>query len=318
MPIEQQKEVKIISSPFVKQTLMPEYLLWPGRVEEFLAQLPREYMVDFVVTSPPYNIGKSYEKRTRLDDYLEWQKGIIAKIAEHVPENGNICWQVGNYTENGHIIPLDIELHPIFRNLGFKLRNRIVWRFGHGLHGKRRFSGRYEMVLWYTRGENYTFNLDAVRIDSKYPSKRSYKGPNAGKISGHPLGKNPEDFWENIPENFTDAWTNIPNVKGNHIEKTAHPCQFPVGLIERLILALTNKNDLVFDPFCGVGSTGVAAALHKRKFIGCEIMPEYVEIAKKRIDDALAGALRYRPHDKPLYDHKTSKLSIKPSPEDFE
>jgi len=317
MQIQQNKKLNIVSSSSTNQILQSEYLLWQGRVEEYLEKLTSESMIDLVVTSPPYNIGKSYEKRTNLDDYLEWQKGIITKIAKHVPENGNICWQVGNYVENGHIVPLDIEIHPIFRGLGFKLRNRIVWRFGHGLHGKRRFSGRYEMVLWYTRGEDYTFNLDAVRIDSKYPSKRSYKGPNVGKISSHPLGKNPEDFWEDLPESLTDTWTNIPNVKGNHIEKTNHPCQYPVGLVERLILALTNEHDLVFDPFCGVGTTGVAAALHNRRFIGCEVMAEYAEIAKLRIDEALAGTLRYRAHNKPLYDHLTSKLSIKPSPEDY-
>lgn len=293
---------------------MEEFRIFEKPVEAVLDQMAQDVYFDLVVTSPPYNIGKSYEKRQKLDDYLAWQQVIITKISEHVPENGSICWQVGNYVENGHIVPLDMELHPIFRNLGYKLRNRIVWHFGHGLHQKRRFSGRYEMVLWYTRGDNYIFNLDAVRVDSKYPSKKSYKGPNVGKYSGHPLGKNPEDFWEFS----TDAWTNIPNVKGSHVEKTSHPCQFPVGLIERLLLALTREGDMVFDPFCGVGTTGVAAALHKRRFIGCEIMPEYVAIARKRIDDALAGSARYRPHDKPIYDHKTSKLSIKPVFEEYD
>lgn len=289
------------------------FILHNESVESIKFLLSANDRFDLVVTSPPYNIGKSYEKRQNLNDYLEWQKGIITKISDHVTDNGSICWQVGNYVDNGYIVPLDIELHPIFRDLGYKLRNRIVWHFGHGLHGKRRFSGRYEMVLWYTKGDDYTFNLDAVRIDSKYPSKRHYKGPNAGKISSNPLGKNPEDFWVGEP----DVWTNIPNVKGNHVEKTIHPCQFPVGLIERLILALTNENDLVFDPFCGVGTTGVAAALHNRRFIGCEVVPEYVKVANQRIKDALAGKLKYRPHDKPLYDHKTSRLSIKPSPEDY-
>lgn len=278
-------------------------LLWHGDVEKFLATLPDDQFFDLVVTSPPYNIGKEYEKQSRqsLTDYLDWQERIIRTIYSHLRPGGSICWQVGNYVENGHIVPLDIELHPVFKSLGLKLRNRIVWRFGHGLHGQRRFSGRYEMVMWYTRGDDYTFNLDAVRIPSKYPGKKHYKGPSVGEYSSHPDGKNPEDVWDNIP-----------NVKGNHVEKTIHPCQYPVGLIERLILALSNEGDLVFDPFSGVGSAGVAAALRSRYFWGCEIMDEYVKVAKQRFSSALDGTLKYRPHDQPLYDHTQSPLSIKP------
>jgi adenine-specific DNA-methyltransferase len=174
---------------------------------------------------------------------------------------------------------------------------------GHGLHNKRRFSGRYEVILWYTKSDNYVFNLDDVRIPSKYPGKRHFKGPKTGQLSGNPKGKNPEDVWD------------IPNVKSNHVEKTEHPCQFPVGLVERLVLALTNEDDLVFDPFAGVGSAGVAAAIHHRRFWGAEILPEYVALARARIKCALNGKPRYRPHDKPLYDHTKSNLSKIPEPD---
>lgn len=85
------------------------------------------------------------------------------------------------------------------------------------------------------------------------------------------MGKNPGDVWI------------IPNVKANHVEKTIHPCQFPVELIERLVLALTNKGDWVLDPYIGVGTTAIAALIHERRAIGAEILPEYVEIARKRI-----------------------------------
>ena len=227
--------------------------------EKFLDALPQEPIFDLVVTSPPYNIGKEYEKSMPLTEYVAWQKKIIEKIYIRLKDSGSICWQVGNYVANGSITPLDIEIAPIFKDLNLHLRNRIIWHFGHGLHAKNRFSGRYEVILWYTKGDKYTFNLDAVRVPSKYPSKRSYHGKNKGKLSGNPKGKNPEDVWE------------VPNVKGNHIEKTNHPCQFPVGLIERLVLALTNENDLVFDPFSGVASSGVAALLHKRHFGGARL-----------------------------------------------
>jgi len=277
-----------------------DQMLWLGDAKKFLNSLPKKPLFDLVVTSPPYNINKEYEEKIPLEKYLKWQKDIISEIAIRTKENGSICWQVGNFVENGHIVPLDIEMHPIFRQLGFKLRNRIIWHFGHGLHTKRRFSGRYEVVLWYTKGDYYTFNLDDIRIPSKYPGKRHFKGPNKGKLSGHPDGKNPEDVW------------NIPNVKSNHIEKTEHPCQFPVGLIERIIIGLTNPKDLVLDPFCGVGSAGVAAAIHDRRFWGCEISEKYTKIAEQRLNEAEQGKAKYRAYDQPIYDHTLSKLSIIP------
>ena len=281
--------------------------IWISDIEKVLRKLPRQELWDLVVTSPPYNIGKEYEKKIGLDDYIRWQTNIIMELTQRVKASGSICWQVGNFVENGCIAPLDYVFHPIFESLGLKLRNRIVWRFGHGKHNKRRFSGRYEIVLWYTKSDDYVFNLDEVRIPQKYPGKRAYKGPNIGKLSSNPLGKNPEDVWE-VPEAEIDVW-NIPNVKANHLEKTAHPCQFPVALIERLLLALTNENALVFDPFAGSGSAGVAAAIHGRRFWGCEIDPTYAAISKERIDLALAGKAKFRSHERPLYNHLLSPLS---------
>lgn len=266
-------------------------------VIKFLDSLPKEPIFDLVVTSPPYNIGKEYEQQMPLNEYIKWQEKIIKKIYVRLKDTGSICWQVGNYVENGSITPLDIELAPIFKKLNMHLRNRIIWHFGHGLHNHNRFSGRYEVVMWYTKTDNYTFNLDDVRVPAKYPGKRSYRGENKGKLSGNPRGKNPEDVWD------------IPNVKGNHVEKTEHPCQFPVGLIERLVLSMTNEGDLVFDPFSGVASSGVAALLHNRKFWGCEIMDNYIKIGKQRLEETHAGTIKYRPYDKPIYDAKSSKLS---------
>jgi adenine-specific DNA-methyltransferase len=274
--------------------------LFLGDVEHFLDSLPKEPIFDLVVTSPPYNIGKSYESPVTLEQYIKWQKRIIKKIYIRLKDTGSICWQVGNYIENGSIAPLDIEIAPIFKSLKMKLRNRIIWHFGHGLHTKKRFSGRYEVILWYTKTDNYKFNLDNVRVPAKYPGKRSYKGQNKGQLSGNPFGKNPEDVWE------------VPNVKGNHIEKTSHPCQFPVGLIERLVLALSDNGDLVFDPFSGVASAGVATLLHDRNYWGCEINREYVDIGYERLVNTDNGTVKYRPYDKPVYDPCQSTLSKMP------
>ncbi len=248
---------------------------------------------NLVVTSPPYNIGKEYEEKLSMLEYIDWQESIIDQIIPRLSDTGSICWQVGNYIDksSGSILPLDYIFHEIFSKYGLLMRNRIIWTYGHGFHAKNRFSGRYEVVMWYTKSNKYTFNLDAVRIPQKYPNKKSFAGPNKGKLSGNRLGKNPED-----------VWNNIPNVKSNHIEKTDHPCQFPVGLIERLVLSLTNKNDLVFDPYMGVGSAGVAALIHGRKFTGIEIDKNYYLAAKDRLDSALNGTVKYRPHDIEIFD----------------
>ncbi|MCD6344869.1 MAG: site-specific DNA-methyltransferase [Anaerolineae bacterium] len=266
-----------------------DFILHHGDCLDLLARLPDEF-VQLVVTSPPYNIGKSYEKHLDLDVYLKKQRLVIEECVRVLAESGSICWQVGNYVENGEIIPLDILLFPIFSSLHLHLRNRIVWHLGHGLHASKRLSGRYEVILWFTKGNDYVFNLDAVRVPQKYPQKKYFKGPKKGQLSCNPLGKNPSDVWE------------IPNVKANHVEKTIHPAQFPVELIERLVLSLTAEGDWVLDPFMGVGTTAVASLMHGRKAIGAEIMSEYVEIAKERVHLAEKGALRVRPMERPVYD----------------
>jgi len=247
-----------------------------------------------LITSPPYNIGKRYERRCTLREYLENQQAVIDECVRIVRPGGSICWQVGNTVGNaGEVGPLDLLVHPLFAKHearhGLRLRNRIVWHFEHGLHCTRRFSGRYETILWYTKGDNYLFNLDAVRVPQKYPGKRAYKGPRKGEYSGNPNGKNPGDVWI------------FPNVKCNHVEKTKHPCQFPVELPERLILALSRRNDLVVDPFLGVGSTAVAAAMLGRRVAGADVVKEYLEIAKQRIRQAVNGSLPIRPRTKPIY-----------------
>lgn len=253
----------------------------------------REYKDEafkLIVTSPPYNLGKEYEGKAPLDTYLATQERVIRECVRLLHPEGSICWQVGNYVQNGAIVPLDAVLYPLFHNQGLKLRNRIIWHFGHGLHSSKRLSGRYETINWWTKSENYTWNLDPIRVPSKYPGKRHFKGPNVGKLSGNPKGKNPSDVWV------------FPNVKNNHPEKTVHPCQFPVELVERLVLSMTNEDDAVFDPYMGVGSAMVGALKHNRRAYGCDIVREYVEIARQRVRALHAGTLRTRPMGKPVYD----------------
>lgn len=274
-----------------------DVIYYHGDCKTLLNTIPNNFL-QLIITSPPYNIGKEYEKKLNFDIYLKQQKEVIALCVDKLKDGGSICWQVGNYI-NGEVIPLDIKLYPIFKEFNLKLRNRIIWHFGHGLHASKRFSGRYETILWFTKGDDYYFNLDPVRIPSKYPSKKYYKGEKKGQYSCNPLGKNPSDIWD------------IPNVKSNHVEKTEHPAQFPVELIERFVLSLTKENDWIFDPFMGVGSTAVAAVIHKRKVIGAEKVAKYVAIGKNRVHLAMTGRLKIRPMGKPVYEPDLNQPSMK-------
>lgn len=256
---------------------------------------------DLIITSPPYNIGKAYEVKTTIEKYLIEQEAIIAELVRTLSEKGSICWQVGNYVNMGEVFPLDIFYYQIFKKFNLKLRNRIIWQFGHGLHASNRFSGRYETILWFSKSDDYIFNLDSVRVPSKYPGKLHFKGPNKGKPSGNPLGKNPSDIWKVVQKDWEEGVWDIPNVKSNHPEKEDHPCQFPVELIERCVLALTNEGSWVLDPFAGVGSTLIGSIKNNRNCIGIERDKQYCKITEERIKKLKEGTLKLRPINKAIH-----------------
>lgn len=296
--------MKSPASLFDYPALKTQYDVKCGAALELLKEYESDKF-DLIITSPPYNIGKSYELKTSIEDYLAAQETIIVELIRVLSARGSICWQVGNYVNQGEAFPLDIFYYPIFKKLGLKLRNRIIWHFGHGLHASKRFSGRYETLLWFTRTDDYIFNLDSVRVPAKYPGKRHFKGVRKGKLSGNPKGKNPADIWEIVVKDWHNELWNIPNVKSNHPEKTEHPCQYPVELAERCVLALTNEGGWVLDPFSGVGSTVIAALKNGRNAVGIEKERTYCDLARQRIADLRAGRLKTRPIDKPI--HQPSK-----------
>jgi adenine-specific DNA-methyltransferase len=283
------KRQEIRKSPPKQPRTAPSIEIRKQDAFKFLSQLPAG-SIDLIVSSPPYCMGKSYENSVDSADFQIMHERLAPLLVRALRNGGSLCWQVGHHVHNGVVTPLDAIVYAILSDQKeLFLRNRIVWTFAHGVHASRRFSGRHETVLWFTKGKDYVFDLDAVRVPQKYPGKRHYKGPKKGEYSGNPLGKNPSDVWE------------IPNVKANHIEKTSHPCQFPVALVQRLIRALVPNNGLVSDPFLGSGTSAVAALVEQRKFIGCEIKSEYVTIARKRIMNAKKNALSFRPVEKPIF-----------------
>lgn len=293
-----------------------EVAVYHADCREMLRDLPAGE-AQLIVTSPPYNIGKSYEKRVLLSEYLDRESEVISLAVEKLAKGGSICWQVGNHVDSGEVFPLDILLYPVFKQAGVQLRNRIVWHFEHGLHCSRRLSGRYETILWFTKANDdggYVFNLDPIRIPQKYPGKKHFKGEKKGQPSANPLGKNPGDFWFDFEQDIkpqaptvagaadaSDVWI-IPNVKHNHIEKTIHPCQFPIELVERLVLALSNPGDLVVDPYMGVGSALIAALRQGRRAVGSDTDADYVAVSRKRLQKAAEGTLGVRPMGRAVYE----------------
>jgi adenine-specific DNA-methyltransferase len=244
--------------------------------------------VDLIVSSPPYCIGKSYDSSINTDSFVDQHRIIAPILTRLLKPGGSLCWQTGYHTNGKGLTPLDFLAHGEFsQQHELRLQNRIIWVYGHGPHCRKRFSGRHETVLWYSKGEP-TFDLDPVRVPQKYPGKRHYKGDKKGELSGNPLGKNPSDVWE------------IPNVKSSHIEKTDHPCQFPVALVQRLIRGLCPEQGLVLDPFSGTSTTGVAAIVEGRRYLGVERDETYYRLGKNRVLEAMNGKAKYRDIDKPI------------------
>lgn len=241
-----------------------------GDCLDMLRRTPNE-SVDLVVSSPPYNLGKEYEAKTALEVYVEQQAQILSECCRVLKGTGSIFWQVGAFADRGSLVPLDIRFFPILESLGMIPRNRILWLRQHGLHASRKFSCRHEAILWFTKSDNYKFDLDPIRVPQKYQNKKAWRGEKRGELTCNPKGKNPGDIWL------------FRNVKHNHEEQTIHPCQFPEDMVARIVLSTTEPGDVVLDPYMGAGTVAVVARDHKRRFLGAEAEPKYHEVALRRL-----------------------------------
>ena len=314
-----QKEIKFNKIKFKKSNKYKkesDIVFLMGDCVDTLKSIPEE-SIKLIITSPPYNLQKEYEEKKTLNEYLDIIRPTLQEFRRILHKEGSICWQVGNFVDKGEIFPLDIIYYDLFKSLDFKLRNRIIWHFNHGLHGKKRLSGRYEVMLWFTKEDTYTFNLDDIRVPSKYPEKLIINQvlimENHQEIH---LGKNPSDYWEILIREWELGFWEIPNVKSNHPEKTLHPCSFPIELVERCIFAFTNEGDTILDPYSGVGSSMIAAIMNKRKGIGCEILSEYMDEAKRRVKMLEEGKLPYRPLGQKVHE-PTGKEKVSQIPEEW-
>ena len=236
-----------------------------------MQRLPNE-IIHLTITSPPYNIGKEYESRMDLSEYLNWCASWIGEVHRLTNYDGTFWLNLG-YTsvpQSAKAIPIP---YLIWDRIPFFLIQEIVWHYGAGVAGKKFFSPRNEKFLWYVKDQtSYTFNLDDVRDpDVKYPNQKKN-----GKVKVNALGKNPGDVWQ-FPKVTSGA-------KRASKERTAHPAQFPISVIDRIVKASSRPDDLVMDPFLGSGTTAVSALKLGRKVLGFEIKKEYCELAARRLD----------------------------------
>lgn len=254
------------------------YRLKCGDALEELAKL-EDNSVDLTVTSPPYNIGKAYEAPLALEDYVKWCESWLQEIYRVTKPNGAFWLNLGYFEvpQKGRAVPI---AYLLWDKSPFYLLQEIVWHYGAGVSTKKAFSPRNEKWLWFVKNsESYVFNLDAVRDpDVKYPNQKKN-----GKLKCNPLGKNPGDVWS-IPK--VTSGTNRASK-----ERMPHPAQFPLAVIERIILACSHPGELILDPFAGSGSTLVAATRCQRRSLGFEIREDYVQMAENRLESLEGLAL---------------------------
>lgn len=269
---DRRREQEAFLQSMVDQTAKADVL-------DFLSGLP-DNAFGAHVSSPPYNLGKSYGSGPSADTmrytyFHGWLMQVVSEMARTVKPGGVVCLNTGKTRDwTDHLLPMDVMLFEDLRRAGLTFQTRIVWTIPHGLTPANRPADRYETILVFSKGEP-RFNATPARIPQKNPGKRAFKGPNKGNLSGNPYGAAP-----------TDVWSDIPTVRNNHPERAlgSHPAQFPVGLAKRLVLLYTQAGETVCDVFCGSGSTAVAAIEAGRHFTGADLF--YEDLRAKRIANA--------------------------------
>ena len=241
---------------------------------EFIKTIEDE-SVDLVLTDPPYYIGydggKGWDSKWDTEqDYLDWCKEWTSECVRVLKPNR--CLYVWGTTKTDTFLKYKLDVLNSFDKLTYQ--NWIVWSYDWGGRTKKNFARKHEDLLMYSKGKEFMFNKDDVRIP--YILKKSVR---KGKEL-NPLGKIPTDVWP----------------KNNHTTSKEyagwHPTQKPLELLERIIKAHTNKGDVVLDCFSGSGSTAIASINTNREFIGCELDEEYFTKSMERINE-LTGVNRF-------------------------
>lgn len=260
--------IDAIGEPYFSDT---GFFIYKGDSLKLLDALYKnKFVIDLALTSPPYNIGKEYEIQMSVTDYIEWCQIWMSQIYSITKMTGSFWLNVGylEVPEKGLCVPIS---YLLWDKSNFYLLQEVVWQYGAGVSAKKRLSPRNEKWLFYVKNnDEYTFNLDDIRDPNvKYPNQKKN-----GKYRCNPLGKNPSDVWE-FPKVTTGE-------KRSSKERTGHPAQFPLGVVERIIKASSNPAEIIVDPFAGSFSAGIAAYGLGRLFVGFEKEDKYCELAVDR------------------------------------
>lgn len=251
------------------------YVIYCADCVPTLRKLPSN-LVSLTVTSPPYNIGKEYENPLPLDSYVTWCEEWMKEVFRITRQHGAFWLNVGYVELPGKVKALPLP-YLLWNRSPFYLIQEVVWNYGAGVAARKSLSPRNEKLLWYVKDPNaYTFNLDAIRDpDVKYPKQKKN-----GKLRCNTIGKNPSDVWQIAK--VTSGQDRAPP------ERTAHPAQFPLDLVSRIVLGFSEPGQLVLDPFIGSGTVAVACLEHGRTVLGIEVKPDYCALAARRIEKFLA------------------------------
>ncbi|PKO44588.1 MAG: site-specific DNA-methyltransferase [Betaproteobacteria bacterium HGW-Betaproteobacteria-22] len=259
--------IKILGEPFCRGE---KYAIYNSDCITGMNKLPAD-LVNLTITSPPYNIGKEYETPLPLNQYLNWCGDWIREIHRVTCLDGAFWLNVG-YVPVDNIAKAMPLTYLLWDKVPFFLIQELVWNYGAGVATKHSLSPRNEKFLWYVKNKDqYTFNLDEIRDpDVKYPNQKKN-----GKLRCNTIGKNPSDVWQ-IAKVTSGA-------NRSSSERTPHPAQFPMDLIDRLVKGFSNPSDLLLDPFMGSGTTAESAIRHNRYVIGFELRNDYCLQIKERL-----------------------------------
>lgn len=249
-------------------------VIYLGDCVKVLGSLP-DNSVAAVITDPPFNIGLKgydvYKDKLTPDSYVSWCASWLKECHRVLSPNGAIMVMISD--------EFAAEMNILLKNQGFHFRNWITWAYTFGQNQRKKFSRCHTHIHYFVKdADNFIFNADDIRIPSKRQTQ--YKDKRA-----NPLGTVPADTWT-IP---SDYWDDIPRLCGTYkarIKKddgSAHPCQLPDAIADRMIKAVSNPGDVVLDLFCGTGTFAASASRLNRKFITCDLSEEYARVAAHRI-----------------------------------
>jgi modification methylase len=226
---------------------------------EHMTELP-DNSIAFMVTSPPYNVGKDYDQDLSLDEYLGFLRKVLAETYRVLIPGGRIAFNVANLGRKPYI-PLNAYVAALACDLGFLMRGEIIWIKGKGATGSCAWGS------WMSASNPSLRDLhEYILIFSKHRFDKPYKG--LSTISR---------------DEFMAATTSVWHIPPESARRVGHPAPFPVALVERLIKLYTFEGETVLDPFMGSGSTAVAAVRCGRRFVGYEISPQYVAMSYQRV-----------------------------------